>query len=244
MKQRLQSQGLQFILCPGRAPDEKYRGVYNEIYRSWHTVWTDAYSELQDASPLFSDAFTRQDFIAAIFLDGKCLAFILFRHMDLALSSTLNDSYFTQWSEIHRQKVSKLGRNILICSNLGIDPAARKQSLGFSMKHLMVGFITEIALQSAADVVLSTPRKDKGVHSAAYDWGAISIAQNINWGLDVIVDLTALVKEELLKKRTHELVPMIEKLWQDMLVIEERPIETVNSFLFSQIRATRNRKAA
>jgi hypothetical protein len=222
---------LQFILCPGRNPDPRYLSTYNQIYRAWHQLWIATYAELKDDSALYSDAFTRQDFIASIFLKGQCQAFILFRHADLSQEPALHDSYFQQWSEIHRKRVAKTGQHVLICGNLGIVPNARQESLGFSMKHLMMGFITEIALQSQADSVISTPRKDRGVHSAVYRWGGVSIAQNIDWGLDVVVDLTAFYKKEVMENRDHELVPLVENLWKNMLVIPENPLETVNSFL-------------
>lgn len=231
MKRSPAVNGLQFILCPGRSPDKKYSDIYNQIYSAWHELWTSTYTELKDESPLHSDAFTRQDFIAAIFLKGQCQAFILFRHADLSLLSSVQDSYFQQWSELHLKRVSQLGNNVLICGNMGIVPGARKNSLGFSMKHLMLGFITEIVLHSTADVAISTPRKDRCVHSAVYRWGGVCIAEDVNWGLDIIVDLTAFYKTELLKCRDHEVVPLVQRLWSQMLVIPETPLESVNSFL-------------
>lgn len=242
MKKDNEANDLQFVLCPGRSPEQEHSHIYDQIYESWHRLWTSTYAELKDESPLYSDTFTRQDFIAAIFFKGQCQAFILFRHANISHRSCLHDSYFQQWSELHLARVSQLGKNVLICGNMGIVPEARKNSLGFSMKHLMLGFITEIVLHSNADVTISTPRKDRDVHSAVYRWGGISIAQDIDWGLDVCVDLTAFYKDELLKNRNHELVPLVQSLWNQMLVIPETPLETVNSFLNPVTASVKNRK--
>jgi hypothetical protein len=221
---------LRFVLCPGRNPEARHLDLYNQIYDSWHSVWQATYKELEDTSPLYSDAFTRQDYIAAIFDGSKCLAFLLFRLVDTQSRASLKDSYFEQWSELHRHKFSQAGKNILICGNLGIVPEARQETLGISLKHLITGFMTKIALHSAADISICTPRIDRGVHSAVYRWGAYPIAQNVDWGLNVLVDLVAFDKQSILAKHDHELVPLVSKLWQERLVIRETPLESVDSF--------------
>ncbi len=245
MENRSQTQGLRFILCPTKCPDPSYKHIYNEIYQAWHALWSQTYKELNDPSPLYSDAFTRQDFAAAIFKEDKCLAFILFRNLDLSLDSSFHDSYFEQWNEIHLKKVHQAGNHILICGNLGIAPLARQISLGFSMKDLLCGFIAEVALHSTSQIVISTPRKDKGVHTAAYRWGGVPIAQDIDWGLNVVVDLVALYKEELRKKRNHEILPLVLSLWDQMLVVPERPLETMSQYQpFKKQKFSKFKKAA
>lgn len=228
-----QNVDLQLVLCPVRDPEMKYLALFQKIYSCWHQVWTAAYTEAkyqQDHEDLKSDSFTRQDFVAAIFHNNECIAFILFRHADAALSSTHHDSFFTQWSEIHRKAVTKIGQRLLICGNLGVLPTFRQKSLGVSLKDLMGGVISEITLQSNADATLATPRRDRNVHGAAYKWGAVPIAQDISWGCEIQIDLIAFHKANLVKHRDHELRPLIDQLWQNKIVVSENVFETIEKF--------------
>ncbi|MES2801068.1 MAG: hypothetical protein V4654_01125 [Bdellovibrionota bacterium] len=228
-----QNVDLQLVLCPVRDPEIKYRSLFQKIYSCWHQVWTAAYGEAkhhQDHEDLKSDSFTRQDFVAAIFHNNECIAFILFRHADASLVTTQDDSFFTQWSEIHRKAAAKIGQRLLICGNLGVLPTFRQKSLGVSLKDLMGGVISEITLQSNADATLATPRRDRNVHGAAYKWGAVPIAQDISWGFGIQIDLISFHKANLLKHRDHELRPLIDELWQNKIVVNENIFESIEKF--------------
>ena len=224
---------LQLVLCPVRDPETKHRDIYNKIYQCWNSVWTAAYAEAKcqrrdDA--LKSDSFTRQDFVAALFHKEECIAFILFRYAHLGSLSTKDDSFFSQWSEIHLKKVSKIGDDLLICGNLGVLPTFRQKTLGVSLKEIIGGVIAEITLQSTVDATLATPRRDRNVQKAAYQWGAVPIAQDIPWGFDINVDLILFHKSQLLKCRDHALRPLIDELWLNKLIIEKLNTETIQDF--------------
>lgn len=221
---------LQFVLCSGRNPESKHAFIYDKIYNAWLQVWTQAYADINEQNPLYSDTFTRQDVIAAVLHQGECLAFILFRHADLNRPATLNDSYFEQWKPEDLKKVAGFGDQILICGNFGIIPTARCEGLGFSVKALMLGYITEICLHSSCDIVISTPRRDKNINSVVYTWGGMKIAENVDWGHGVQVDLTAFIKQGILERRNHEVMPLVKELWSQRLVIREVAFEGVNDF--------------
>lgn len=223
--------GLKLVLCPVREPDRKYQDIYQKIYQCWNLVWETAYNEAnfkKKSDDLKSDAFTRQDYAAALFHENECVAFILFRQVDMSLQTTQDDSFFSQWSEIHRKALAKIGNRILICGNLGILPTFRQKSLGVSLKDLIGGIISEITLQSKADATVATPRRDRNVHGAAYRWGAIPIAQDISWGCGIQIDLIAFCKEQLSQHRDHELRALVDDLWLNKLTISEHVFEPLN----------------
>lgn len=227
------STDLSLILCPIREPDPEYKYYYEQIYSCWNLVWEAAYNEVKfknENETLKSDAFTRQDFAAAIFHKNQCIAFILFRHIDLDLPSTEKDSFFQQWSEIHRKAVAKIGSRFLICGNLGVLPSFRQKSLGVSLKDLMGAIICEITLQSKVDATLSTPRRDRNVHEAAYRSGAIAIAQDISWGCGIQIDLVAFCDKNLQQQKNHHLSELMANLWLNKLVISEKIYEPVSFF--------------
>lgn len=225
--------GLQLIICPTRDPEFKYAETYNKIYKCWHSVWSKAYAEVKyhsDNQCLKSDSFTRQDFVAAIFHKNECVAFILFRYAHLDLISLKDDSFFSQWSEIHIRAVSKQGPRLLICGNLGVIPTFRQKTLGISLKELICGLIMEITVQSEVDATLATPRRDKNVHSAAYLWGATPIAKDISWGFGINVDLISFNRTHLLQRQAHPIQHVIDNLWFNKIVIEHSSCDLIRRF--------------
>lgn len=222
---------LQLVLCPVRDPEAKYRHLYQKIYDCWNQVWAEAYNEAnfkKRSDNLKSDAFTRQDFATAIFHKDECVAVILYRHVDMSLQSTQDDSFFSQWNEIHRKSLSKIGRRFVVAANLAVPPAFRSKNFDFSFKELAVGLIAEIALQSKADGAIATPRRDRNVHGTCYAWGATPIAQDIPWGCGIQIDLVAFCKEQVAQRRDHALLPLLDELWQNKIVIGEHTFESIN----------------
>jgi hypothetical protein len=187
-----------------------------------------------------SDSFTRQDFAAALFHENECVALILFRHTDMSLLANQRDSYFIQWSEIHLKAVARSGDHLLICGNLGVSPKFRKNTLGISLKELLIGIVMEITLESSSDVLIATPRTDKNVNGPGYDWGATPIALDVDWGHGVRIDLVAVHKKNVLAKRRNQaLSPLMSDLWTNKKVIDEAPLESIEVFKQNTISATK-----
>lgn len=228
----LETNDLQLVLCPTGEPEAKYKHFYNEIYNCWSQVWTAAYKDANyknGSNGLKSDSFTRQDFVAAVFYKNECVAFILFRHVDLTLTTTRDDSFFETWNEDHYQTVREIGSRILICGNLGVR-IFRQKGLRISLKDLIGGIICEITLQSKANATIATPRRDHKVHAGAYRWGATPIAENISWGCGINVDLIAFRRDQILLHRDHELRLLVDNLWKNKIVIKEHVFEHVDEF--------------
>lgn len=226
-----QNVNLQLVLCPTREPEPKYRHLYQKIYDCWSQVWSEAYNEAnykKRSDDLKSDAFTRQDFATAIFHNDECVAVILYRHVNITLQTTHDDSFFSQWSEIHRKSLSKLGNRFIVAANLAVPPKFRNKDFGFSFKDLAVGLIAEIALQSNADAAVATPRRDRNVHKTCYDWGATPIAQDIPWGCGIQIDLVAFCKDQVAQHRDHTLLPLLDELWHNKTVVSEYIFETID----------------
>lgn len=238
---------IQLVLCPVREPEKKYVDLYHKIYSCWHEVWSETYAELKyhkrvEDDEMRSDAFTRQDFAAAFFHKDECVAVILFRHVDMSLLTTQQDSYFIQWSEIHRKAVVRLGHRALICGNLAVNPKFRKKKFDISLKDLMVGMVAKITVETTADVTIATPRRDRNVHGVSYNWGATPIAQDVDWGCGVSVDLVTFRRENILAKKNHELFLLMSQLWSEKLVVSEEQFESINFFKRNEV--TRLKKLA
>lgn len=222
----------QLVLCPTRAPDDNYLDQYKKIYSCWRKVWKSAYEEINygDKDHFHSDNFTRQDFAAAVFYKDECAGLLLFRYLDLNLESSFEDSYFDQWSEIHRKALNKKGHKILVCSYLSVDPQYRNNALGISLKEIIVALIAEITIACKVDTTISTPRKNRNMHSTAYKCGATSIASDIEWGFGIQVDLVAFYKENLVFNLNSDIQKLAKQLWQNKLIIQQKTTGSYHDF--------------
>jgi len=223
-------QKIQFVLCPGRFPRAEFKDLYNQIYNCWHDVWSQAFQELHGDTQLVSDNFTRQDFVGAVLVDGQCKAMSLYRHMEAQHPTLERDSYFSNWGETHRKHLASRGPQILVCSHFTIHPTARKDLLGFSMRDVLMGTCSEVAIHTAAQGMTGAMRKDRKVHGLALTWGAILIASDVPSGHGDLVDLVGFFKEDVTKNRKHEYVSLVEKLWTERLIIPQDLPETMDSF--------------
>jgi hypothetical protein len=238
-----QNLDIQLVICPGRFPEKKHLSIYNKVYDCWKEVWSQTFLEIDKNPNLHSDAFTRQDFISAILVNGDCKALCFYRYVDAEASSTQKDSYFNNWSEIHLQKLYSQGSNVLVCSYLTVHPSARKDSTGVHLVEYLVGLATEVFLQSYANVMTGAMRKNRKAHNVTYNWGAIPVAQDVDSGHGDLVDLVAFFRENVIgKKLEHPVTEQFEKLWQDVIVVDQELPGTIKEF--ENRRSSQIKKAA
>ena len=222
----MKNEDLQFVLCPSRFSSNPE--LYETIYRFWHKTWSATFLELENSAELPSDNFSRQDWVCAIFYKGECTAVSTFRHFDLGSEVAMNDSYFSNWNAKAIKDLRKKGRFAMACCYFGVAPHFRSKTLGFSMKELLMGFVTEVFLWSTADCMTGAVRKCKNVHGSAYSWGAEQIAENVPSGhgsavVDLVTFSHGMVAE---RKKQNLLTPLVESLWRDLYEITkaERPL--------------------
>lgn len=224
---------LEYVICPGRFPEESQRETYLKIYKCWQDVWGATFKELDGLDELKSDAFTRQDFIGAIFVDGECKAMALYRYVDASLPTMKDDSYFANWNEIAIKKLCSHGQRVLVCSYFTIHPTARKETLGFAMRDFLIGLTSTVILHTEMDAMTSAARKNRGVEKLTYEWGALPIAIDVpsGHGADVYVDLAAFYKAQVsVARKANVITPFIDELWNTKTVIECRPTEEITHF--------------
>ncbi len=210
---------------------KKYLETYNKIYQCWRDVWSETFLEIDKNPVLYSDAFTRQDLISAILVDGECKALCVHRYADAKMGTLAHDSYFNNWSETHLQKLLSRGPQVLVCSYLTIHQSARKQSVGIPLIEYLVGLGTEVFIQSNADVMTGAMRKNRKAHDVTYHWGATPVGIDIPSGHGDLVDLVAFFKEEVMERKAiHPVTPHLEELWNQILVIKQEIPEKSNDY--------------
>lgn len=207
---------LQYVIVPGQWPDREITDLYKNVYECWERVWTDAFRELgKPEGFLKSDAFTRQDFVGGILVDGKCMAVCFYRWADPAMPTMAKDSYFANWGETHIQKLRSRGDRIVVCSNFTVAKEARGTTLGFSMKDLLMGTVARTFLWLGADGMTAALRRDRNVQGACGKWGAQEIAYEVPSGHGDTVELMGFFSDVIAKHPRQELSELVDRLWNE-----------------------------
>jgi len=211
---------LQYVIVPGQWPNPEMRDLYLNVYNCWERVWTEAFRELgKPEGYLKSDAFTRQDYVGGVLVNGQCQALCFYRWADPALPTMAKDSYFANWSETHIQKLRSRGDRIVVCSNFTVAKEARRTTLGFSMKDLLMGTVAKTFLWLNADGMTAALRRDRNVHGVCGKWGAQEIAYEVPSGHGDTVELMGFFRDVIQKHPRQDLSDLVDTLWEKRIEV-------------------------
>jgi hypothetical protein len=170
-------------LTPGRARADDPQLA--EAYRCWRATWRDAFAELEQHSELYSDDFTRQHEVGAVFQHDECIALSFFRWVDLSVPMNREDSYFRVWPEAAIDQACREGARICVSSSFTLAAGYRRSNV-CSLKDVLVALIIERFLISDADAVVGTVRNNRGVDKLIYRNGFLPLMRNRRmYGVDV-----------------------------------------------------------
>ena len=227
---------LRYVICPGSNPSEEFQPLYNSVYDCWYRVWKEAYKEMQLNRDLYSDSFTRQDYVGAIFYGDRCLGLCFFRWANIQSPDFASDSYFSYWTPEDMQALALRGPNIIISSNFTICPLARKGNLDFSMKDLLTGISVEFFMNANADSMAANLRVDKKVNEACAKWGGQLIRADVPISPGRTGDLMVFFKDVVEKRNPLDLQNMVFQLWNDRLVIPKKIAFQENYFVKPRLK--------
>lgn len=221
----------QMVILPGRDPDPAFFRHYQEAYKCWYNVWSDAYRELGVDKKLFSDDFTRQTEICTVFYQMECVGMLFLSWFDMASPASSQDSYFKVWTESDLTKLTREGQNILVCSNTTIGKTWRKSNCPISMKDLIV-YLTcyQRFKNSAADGLTGVTRRARGVHELTYRYGAIPLRENVaHFDETDRVDVVAFYKDTIKEGPYEDVVKLGRRMWEERIevkrVVTEMPTQ-------------------
>jgi hypothetical protein len=140
-------------------------------YDCWREVWFDAFVELENIDRLYSDDFTRQDEIAALFYEDTCIGLTGCRFVDLNTSMARDDSYFQSWPAAALDQLAAHGSNVCIGNNMTVRREWRGRLGGVSIKRVLMLLSIQRFLVSSADVLAGTMRNGRGMNGLVYDLG-------------------------------------------------------------------------
>lgn len=224
---------LKYVIVPGQWPVPGSEHLYKRIYQCWEATWNEAFRDLgKPEGYLKSDAFTRQDFVGALFNHDQCVALSFFRRADPAMPTFRADSYFSNWSDTHIRKLRSYGDDIVICSNFVITKEARGENLGVSLKDVLIGITLRAFREMQADALSGTPRTNRKMNEACAKWGGTEIARGMPSGHGDTVDLMGFFSKVLVSHPRQPLSDLVDELWEqrtDSVLMTRNPVLKIAS---------------
>ena len=236
-QQPIKPNDFRYVLLPGTLPEPKHKDTYMHVYDIWKEVWVNAFQELKVDKPFYSDSFTRQDYIGALFYKNRCFAMAFYRWTDASRADFVTDSYFYNWNDDHRKHLRSRGDKIIVCSYFTVHPNGRGSVLGLSGKDLLMGMITKTFMNSGADAMTGAVRINKGVNTAGEKWGTTLIAGHVDSGYDADVDLIGFFKDTIAVHPANELSDLTEFLWSNSMIIPRIDLSQEFTFALSDQKA-------
>ncbi len=191
---------LRFYVFNPRDPHPFAQDVILKSYQMWHEVWVAALGELDGATDLKSDDFTRQQSVGVLFHNDQPIGSVFFSNVDLGLSMWRKDSYFAAWPEATMIELGQRYPNVLVCSYFTLSSGFRRGTQGFNGKQLLSALAVEHFFNSRLPAMVGTMRVNRGMHTLCYDLHAAPLIQGLEMH-GVAVDLI-LFDQQKLKDKT------------------------------------------
>lgn len=165
---------------------------------------------------LYSDNFTKQSHVAIIFYENEVACLTTLNYFDLENPVVLNDSYFTVWPEITRQKIKQEAKKVMVSGNLSLNFNFRRGAMGISWKDLMFAFQVRHLKDSSYDAVVAAVRLEKGMEKSAYRTGATALARDLPYSIEgQRVDIVCWKKNLDENKIDQNIYQLVNHVWRN-----------------------------
>lgn len=172
---------MQMVILPARDLMPAYKSYYLATYDTYSAVWSKAFSELDKPGPIFSNDFTRQDYIVSIMDGATCAACSFFREVNISNPVHRQDSWFKEWdNEIFSNLLTDGLSKGLIYSYVTVHPNYRK-ALRPDFKALaMVGCLSMLQAQfDGFQLMFGATRNSHKMDEACASWGSLTLKSNV-----------------------------------------------------------------
>lgn len=156
--------------------DKEY---YQLAYQKWKEAWQEvAQKEMGIKSSIFySDDFTRQDHIVALFNHRSCIGMAFMREMDLRISCLTEDSCFRFWPLHELERLIRLHQHVVIASYFTITPQYRKSHVEW--KTLFLSLYLDYFSELKSKIMVTAARKLKSNEKLCYQLGAKPLLKDV-----------------------------------------------------------------
>lgn len=214
---------LRFVVMPTRFVEARYVKDFEKAYVGWRNVWGQALTEEMNVKdPLYSDNFTRQSHVAALFYGDELFGLVTLNYMNLEEKIYQDDSYFKVWTPDSIQGLYKNAKQIMTLCNVTLNFRFRKNSIGVSGKDLLLLMAVHYLKSQNLDAIVAAVRLEKSMEKSAYRTGAISLAKDLPYSIPgQRVDLVLWSKSIALEKLDPELVNLSTYIWINSSIITD-----------------------
>lgn len=156
------------------------RNIHQKAFHCWHETWEDYFhGEHHINNVLYSNEFTRQDNVLALFYKDECFAITFFKEVIWDDVTAPLDAYFSVWTPEALKLLRQKGDNILICSQFTVAKKFRSRKTNIPWKSILFNLSIKCFLESTSDVMTGTMRVSKGMGKMSVLAGGDLLAENV-----------------------------------------------------------------
>ena len=188
LRRTVVASALRYHLFKPRAPAHP---LVLAAYAMWQDQWLNTLREVAGTSRLFSDEFTRQDEIGALFLDGHCVAVTALRWIDRSTIIGREDSYFEPWPP---HAFTSVGNGLVgISSNTIVHPEWRGADVKLSEDGANAALRIPLAIlaltqrrftESRVSLIVGIARNDRAMNQIGAALGGWKVGQILVHGAE------------------------------------------------------------
>ncbi|HLW57225.1 MAG TPA: hypothetical protein VKY27_07560 [Bacteriovoracaceae bacterium] len=156
--------------------DKEY---YQIAYNKWKEAWQEVVnSEMGvNSSVFYSDDFTRQDHIIALFDQKSCIGMAFMREVNLGINCLIEDSSFRFWPLQQLEKLLHQYKQVVIASYFTITPQYRRTHVEW--KTLFLSLYLDYFSELGSKIMVTAARKLKSNEKLCYQLGAKPLLKDV-----------------------------------------------------------------
>lgn len=214
---------LRFVVSPTRFFDPSLEKDMKAAYEGWRSVWGQALTEEMNVKdPLYSDNYSRQSHVAALFYGDELFGLVTLNYMNLSEKIYQEDSYFKVWTPDSRKILQAQSTHIMTLCNVTLNFRFRQNAIGISGKDLLLLMAVYYLKSQKFDGIVAAVRLEKAMEKSAYRTGAIPLAKDLAYSIPgQRVDLVLWRKEIDLEKLDPELTNLATHIWFNSTIFSE-----------------------
>jgi hypothetical protein len=198
---------------------------YNLAYETWKNTWGNVYTqEMHLNTKLYSNDFTRQDFVVALFQGYQCVGLAFMRNVHFDRLATKEDGYFRFWPRETLDEIEKEKENIIVASFFTISPQFRKGET-IEWKTLFLSLYLDFFSTLRIPIMVTAARKVKSNEKLCYGLGAICIKKDVPYrneqgqSIDGDADLLYWREEVTFSLKNNYLQSLREEIWTKFIKV-------------------------
>lgn len=150
-----------------------------QAYQAWREVWCDVFNnEMGLNTALYSNDFSRQTYVMALFQNQQCIGVAFMREIDFRSQIAVDDSYFRFWPQEVLEELKNKHQKVMIASNFTITHAFRR-SREFEWKTLFFALYKDFYNTLDAKFMITAARKLKANEKLCYDVGGVCLMKDV-----------------------------------------------------------------